>query len=371
MAEFRPTFAEIDLAALRHNVKTLRALAQKEWFCPMIKGDAYGHGIVEVARTLEASNVDAIGVALVEEGLALRTAKVEMPVLVFGWLSEESARACASQRLTPVISRWSDLEIFAKLNLPKGFPIHLKFNTGMNRLGFSPSEVGSVREFIAKASVKVEGVCSHLAHGEDWAQSSGDSNRQASRLMEVAAQFKDLKCVHLLNSAALLTKGPIKGFGVRPGIAVYGAGVGADSMGLKPVMSFRTHVGLIHRLNEGDGVSYDFRWRAKQNDTVVGVLPVGYADGLVRLLTNRGHVLISGERVPIVGTVCMDYIMVDLTQIAEKKKMEVGEPVTLWGLQRDCVLGVDEVAKQAETISYELLTGVSSRVPRHYIGGLR
>ncbi len=371
MERYRPTFAEIDLAALKHNLKALKGAAggPSQWICPMVKGNAYGHGATQVSRQLVKEGVDAIGVALIEEGITLREAGVTGPILVFGWFSEESARACVSHSLTPVISRIEDLRAFKK-GVHAPYSIHLKFNTGMNRLGIDKHQFGSLRSLLAEAKqLKVEGLCSHLAQGEDWGDENGFSHGQAAALKSIAAEFSDIRVLHLLNSAALLTGAVPKGFGVRPGIALYGAGELRERLGLRPVMHLHSAIGTVHHLKKGDGVSYNFRWRT-QRDALVGVVPIGYADGYMRILTNRGFSLLRGERVPLVGTVCMDYIMLDLTDVVMKTgPVTEGELVTLFGEQGVSRLPADEVAELAETIPYEIFTAVSNRVPRIYKNG--
>lgn len=364
MPDYRPTIAKIDLQALRHNVATLKNRARGAWFCPMVKADAYGHGLVEVTRAVADLPVDAFGVALVEEGIRLRSSGITTTVLVFGWLNEQAAAAIVQHALTPVLSRWQDLETFAR-KAPRGYGVHLKFNTGMNRLGFHSQESEKVARVVAEHGFRVLGIASHLAHGVDWLNSNGESAKQAKILQTVSASFPDLRCVHLVNSAALLSGGDLFNFGVRPGIAIYGAGGGAREAGLRPVMTFQSEIGALHKVSCGEGVSYDFEWRAKKDNSLVAVVPVGYADGLVRLLSNRGQVIVGGQRVPIVGIVCMDYIIVDVSDL--KEAVEIGEPVTLWGRQGDTLLSVDESAGLAQTIGYELLTGVSARVPRLYV----
>lgn len=369
MSNFRPTFAEVDLSALRHNVKWLRARAGSgTWFCPMVKANAYGHGAVSVAKVLAELKVDAIGVAMVEEGLVLRQAGIKIPILVFGIFSQEAAALAVKENLTPVLSRWQDLEFF-KIGTPSQYPVHLKFNTGMNRLGFEVNDAAKVAEFLKLSSkLKVTGICSHLSQGEDWSENSGASALQAEKLKVAASGFLPGPVVHLLNSAALLSPTGTRGLGVRPGISMYGAGLTMTSAqgaeGLRPVMHLRSEVALLHHLKAKEGVSYNSTWRAKKASTVA-VIPIGYADGIPRLGSNRLSALVRGQRVPLVGTVCMDYIILDVTKLQkEARGVLPGEPVTLWGEQGEAVISADEVAGHAETIAYELFTGVGARVPR-------
>ncbi len=372
MAFFRPTVAEINLTALTNNVSRLRERAGlKTWFCPMIKANAYGHGAVQIGKTLESMNVDALGVAMAEEGLELRAAGIRAPILVFGLFGEESARACINENLTPVISRGQDLDVFSRL-AESPLAVHLKFNTGMNRLGFEVSEASRIATKLKAAkNLLLKGLASHFMQGEDWALPDGTAKLQARKLREVAAHFPGVGVLHLLNSGALIAGKTSDGFGVRPGIAIYGAGfdrLRPAPLGLQPVMSLKSKIALIQHLNDGDGVSYNSRWRAT-GKTAVGVIPIGYADGVHRLLTQRASVLVRGLKIPLVGTVCMDYIMCDLTGLG--MEIEAGEPVCLWGTLGDASILADEVASQAETIAYELFTGVSRRVPRKYLDGAK
>ncbi|MGE0764623.1 MAG: alanine racemase, partial [Bdellovibrionales bacterium] len=303
MNNYRPTYADVDLSALRHNVRWLKERAGAGiWFCPMVKANAYGHGAVAIAQALSEMKVDALGVALVEEGLILRQAGIQVPLLVFSLFSEAAAEACVANNLTPVLSRQEDLQFF-KDKAASDFQVHLKFNTGMNRLGFEVNEAAQVAEFFKNQSrLKLTGLCSHLVQGEDWSQSFGQSGQQAEALKVAAKFFQGQPILHLLNSAALLSPASARGFGVRPGIAVYGGG--ANGTPLKPVMHLRSEVAMIHKIKAGQGVSYNSRWRASQ-DSVIAVVPLGYGDGFFRLLTNRAQALVRGQRVPLVGTVCM------------------------------------------------------------------
>ncbi len=370
MNSLRPTYADVDLAALRRNVFWLREKAgQGTWFCPMVKANAYGHGAVAVARVLEEMKVDALGVAMVEEGLALRQAGIRLPILVFGLFFESAAELCFAQGLTPVLSRWSDLAEFEK-KASGHFPVHVKINTGMNRLGFEFSEISKLSQhFRQSKNLKLEGLCSHLIRGEDWSVARGTSAQQAEALKTAARAFAQPVPMHLLNSAALLSESGTLGFGVRPGIAIYGAGFQKEPH-LQPVMHLRSEVAMVHSVRKNEGVSYDSRWRA-QRDSLVATVPIGYGDGFSRILTNRIEALIQEQRVPLVGTVCMDYIMLDVTKVVERFGVAVkqGDPVTLWGKQGAALISVDEIAERAETISYELLTNVGPRISRRYRDG--
>lgn len=364
----RRTQAEINLAHLRQNFLHLKAKAgAKTWMCPMVKADAYGHGAVEVAKVLSAAGAHALGVALVEEGLCLRRAGIEIPILVFGFFSAATAQTCVEARLTPVLSHEEDLAHFARAT-KSPFALHLKFNTGMNRLGFEVEEAVRIARLLSRHSyLRVQGLCSHLIQGEDWRVPQGRSRLQAEQLNAALQAFTGVEVVHLHNSAAILSGQDLKGLGARPGIAIYGAGAGQD---LEPVMSLQSEVALLHRVQKGATVSYDGRWQAPE-ESLIGVIPIGYADGVRRALSNQGAVLVRGRKVPIRGTVCMDYMMCDLSRVASDPPIGIGEPVTLWGRQGPASLLADEVASQAQTIAYELFTGVSSRVPRKYVDGAK
>lgn len=369
MNPFRATYAEIDLSALRHNVRVLRAQAGREiWFCPMVKANAYGHGSLAVAKVLQEMKVDAIGVALVEEGVTLRQGGIQLPILIFGVFSEAGADAAIKHQLTPVINRWLDLEAFAK-RAQEPLSVHLKFNTGMNRLGFDLHDGAKVKDyFLANPRLRLEGICSHLVQGEDWSREDGVSGHQARVLQQVIPLFHPRPLVHLFNSAALMTGTGARGWGVRPGIALYGAGF-PENTKLKPVMHLRSEIAMLHEVAAGEGVSYHSKWKAQQS-SMIATVPIGYGDGFLRILTNRADALVRSQRVPLVGTVCMDYIMLDVSSVVARfGPIQAGEPVTLWGKQGPSWIRADEVAEKAETISYEVLTNVGPRVPRRYWDG--
>lgn len=377
MGFHRRTYAEVDLAKLDRNFKALRGILRVGAFiCPMVKANAYGHGDIEVATSLEHAGATRLGVALVEEGIRLRTAGIKTSLLVFGIFEDDSVDAILENRLTPVVSHWDQLKLLADRVRQHGrVPLHIKFNTGMNRLGFNVDEAPKLRSWLdAHPQFSLEGVATHLLRGEDVGQASGDTEKQLHAFSRALAAFQGLSFqAHALNSSAAVNlfanQRPLD-FGMRPGIALYGitpATQEALSLRLEPCLSFRSHIAMTHRLNPGESISYNAIWTAKRPSRL-GVVPLGYGDGFPRVFSNNAEVLCRGRRAPVVGQVCMDYFMVDLTDVESATgAVEKGEEVVMIGESQGAVIGADELARWASTISYEILTRISERVPRRYM----
>lgn len=360
---FRPTVARINLAALLSNVRLAQKLAgPKTSLLAIIKADAYGHGAVEVAKTLASSSVKALGVATPEEGLELRQAGIELPILILGGGFGASGEELRHAQLTPVIYHRSQLATLAK-GLSAELTCHLKIDTGMTRLGVLPEELSTLLKDLQNYPyLKISGVMTHLAQADETFEAA--TAQQLNRFANIEQDLQplgDLETLHLANSAAILGQRVPEGHWARPGIMLYGANPHPrfkTGQKLKSVMNFETEIISLKNIPAGTAVSYGGDWVAKRPSRIA-VLPVGYADGYLRALSNRGEVLIQGKRAPIAGRVCMDLTMVDVTDLSEVK---LGEKVCLWGED----LPVSEVAEWAGTISYELLCGVSKRVPRTY-----
>jgi alanine racemase len=261
--------------------------------------------------------------------------------------------------------------------------IHFEFNTGMNRLGFEPHEVPQLKEWLATRtkSFRLGGVCTHLFSGNDAGEASKYSDRQLNCFSEIAHAFPGDVFVHALNSSGSINiwkrlqdskdvpASARKPLGLRPGIGIYGANPSNDEnavIGLKPVMTIKTHVIGLHKISKGEKVSYGPTWTAER-DSVIGTVPFGYADGYRRALSNKADVLVRGQRVRQAGTVCMDYFMIDLTDLDAVKPVKIGEEVVLLGEQGAEKITADDLANIAGTISYEILTGISDRVTRTYL----
>ncbi|MFN7453136.1 MAG: alanine racemase [Pseudobdellovibrionaceae bacterium] len=358
----------IHLDHLAHNAHLLRKLSgEKNFFCPMVKANGYGHGDVEVALRLEAEGIEHLGVGLIEEGILLRQAGVHCKILVYGTFEMDGADAVLKYQLTPVISLWEQIHALEKA-VEAPVDVHLKFDTGMNRLGFRLDQADLLLEYFSKSKVlRLKGLLTHLHTGEDAHDPQGSSQHQLKLFTEVEKKFSGFHpLVHALNSAALLglsQQGPVK-YGARPGLAIYGVSPFAEDFQLKPVMSLRSQVVRYHKVKAGQSVSYSATWKA-QRDSLIGVVPIGYADGYHRLLSNRAKVLVAGQKVPQVGNVCMDYLMVDLTDISHLHLDSGPEEVTLFGHDGNGnSISARELAEKAQTIPWEILTSVGERVPR-------
>lgn len=396
---FRHTTAVINLDHLENNYRVLKSMVGDDvFFCPMVKANAYGHGDVEIALKLEQLGVKTLGVGLVEEGLLLRQMGVQCDLLVFGIFDAKAVEQIVKWRLTPVISLWQQiaaLESSPHLGLGQKIPIHLKFDTGMHRLGFAVSDAKKLFERLQSHSrIVLQGVCTHLFKGDDAEDLHGQSFSQLAQFQEVERVFSSMSHdlnsnspvrSHALNSAGslnfhllrmsqkVLPHGISAHQGVRPGLLLYGIDPMSSSslaQALKPVMSLRSHIVRYHRLRPQESVSYGATWRASRN-SVIGVIPIGYADGYHRLLSNKAEVLVKGRRAPQVGNVCMDYIMVDVTGLMTDHEIEnnIEVEVTLFGQDsQGNSLSVNELANKAQTIPWEILTSVGERVPRVFEG---
>jgi alanine racemase len=372
----RPTRAEIDLGALTRNHETLRAAAPGVDVLAVVKADAYGHGAVPVSRALEAAGVRFLGVALVEEGLALREAGLRGDILVLGGAYEGGWETMLEHRMIPVVFRPEHLTALDAAARARGVTAraHVKVDTGMGRLGVLPADVPAFLEAArACRRIELEGLCSHFANADlaDAALTGLQVTRFRAALAQMRAAGFDPRWRHLSNSAGLLAL-PEARDGVemnlaRPGLALYGL-VPAPWLRpariLEPVLSWKTAVVHLKSVPAGTPISYGSTWTTPRPSRIA-TLPVGYADGWSRLLSNRGTVLIRGRRAPIVGRVCMDLCMVDVTDVPAA---EVGDEVVLLGRQGTEVQDAHQLAGLQGTIAYDVLCAIGARVPRVVVG---
>jgi alanine racemase len=377
-AQYRKTTAFIHMDSLEHNLRELKKLAAPgAFFCPMVKANGYGHGDVAISLKLEQLGVQNLGVALIEEGLVLRRAGCRSKILYFGIFDEDGIEPMLQAHLTPVLSTWEQVHLLEK-KVKSPLAVHLKFDTGMHRLGFPMNDIQKLYEHMEKSVLKVEGVLTHLHSGEGLNPKEGSALEQLRKFARVEKTFVAMRPIaHSLNSSGLINfarfrdekwpEGLSLHQGTRPGLALYGSNpVPGSAVKLKPVMSLRTQIARALFVPAGETVSYGATWKA-QKDSVIAVLPLGYADGYHRLLSNRSEVLFRGERVPVAGTVCMDYTMIDLTPVLKNETADsIGhESVTLFGQdEKGHQISADEVARFAQTVSWEVFTSVSGRVPR-------
>ncbi len=386
METFRRTTAEINLDHLNENWSVINKIAGSGRFvCPMVKANAYGHGANEVVQSLEREGAKVFGVCLIEEGLRLRETGVQSEILVFGGFDKQGAEKIVEYQLTPVVSSWAQLKsLESEVDAP--LKVHLKFNTGMGRLGFDLSESEKLSAYFKKTKLlKLKALLTHLALSEDSADENGMTSGQLNKFLKVEEFFSGHDVFsHVLNSGGIITLDSLqsngnssniltkKKWGFRPGLMLYGyqPQMALQNKNLKPVMTFKTAIENIRVIEKGESVSYGAKWTAGKK-SYIATLPVGYADGVSRLLSNRGYVLVNGEKTPIVGAVCMDFLMIDVTTLVENKKIDSiqNEEVILFGFdEQNNFLSAEELAKQTNTISWEILTSVGHRVPRHFKG---
>ena len=371
MELLRPTYVHIHLDRLIKNYRFLQSLKnEQDFICPMIKANAYGHGDIAVSKALGSVGCDYFGVSSVEEALHLRISHVEEEILVFGFHGKEAVDQIIQNNLTAVVSNFDQLSDLCR-QVKDSVSVHLKFDTGMHRLGFQSHEVQGVLNVLNKNPlINVKGVCTHLHSGENSHLDGESSSIQFRDFEQIAKQFPEA-IVHAYNSpaiASLQQSNEKLKWGFRPGLLVYGIDP-MENQNIKPlispVMEFKSKIVATQTVKSGEVVSYGGTWQA-QRDSVVGIVPAGYADGVCRSLSNKGEVLVGGQRCPIRGRVCMDYIMIDLTDFHQGMNNGIGEEVVLIGQQGSDSITVEEVAEKSGRITYEVMTGLGQRVPRYY-----
>lgn len=371
----RPAWVEVDLSAVAANVAALCSLARPAALCAVVKADAYGHGSVPVASSALRAGATWLGVALAAEGAVLREAGIDAPILVLSEPSPEELDDVVALGLRPTVYRGVTIAALADIVARSGvgpLPVHLKVDTGMHRVGADPSSaVALASDIKARRELVLEAVWTHCAVADQPGHpfTTTQARRFDAVLAELRAAGIDVPMVHAANSAATLDHPELRHDLVRCGIAVYGLDPSPALRGrlaLRPALALKARVAMVRVVKAGEAVSYGLR-RPVAVDSLVATVPLGYADGVARRLSEVGaEVLVGGRRCPMAGTITMDQLLVDCGP-AQDATVSAGDEVVLLGEQHGRRIGADEWAERLGTIPYEVVCALSSRVPRRYL----
>ncbi|MGB2705706.1 MAG: alanine racemase [Candidatus Omnitrophota bacterium] len=366
---YRPTWAEIDLDAIRHNTRKIQDILGKDTnIMAVVKANAYGHGIVETSKVLEKLKIGYLGVATLDEALVLRKAKIKLPILILGSVLPEEAEVAVRNNIALTLCSKELLKALVNMAGKKLKPkVHIKVDTGMGRIGVWHERAV---EFIIDAkkhkNIEIEGIYTHFSiAGRDkfFTQYQIDSFEEILRALERLGMSIPLR--HAANSIACVDWKKSHLNMVRPGIIIYGIYPKRNfprRIDLKPTFSLKTKIVFIKNTPPGRSISYG-RTYITQSHTKIATIPIGYADGYGRILSNKAEVLVRGRRAPVIGKVTMDQTMIDVGHI---KNVKVGDEVVLIGKQKEEEIRVEKLARLAGTIPYEIVTGITNRVPRLY-----
>ena len=379
------TWAEIDLNAYAHNIKELRRVTRPgARLMAVVKANGYGHGAVEVARTALQNGAESLGVARLHEAVELREAGLEAPILIFGYSSPDSAETLINYDLTQTVYSPATAEELSDQAARKGkIKIHIKVDSGMGRLGLLLDElaggisddrstantIGDIAAINGLANLETEGIFTHFATADSADKSY--ANKQLDRFTDFLNRLDRAGLSppvrHAANSGAVIDMPDSHLDMVRPGIATYGLypsdEVNHRRVHLKPVMTLKSSIIHLKKVPAGFNISYGITFQTR-NPTTIATVPVGYADGLNRLLSSRGHMLVHGHRIPIVGRVCMDLTMLDVGSLSG---VAIEDEVVVFGPQGHEAVTADELASTLNTINYEIVTSITARVPRIYL----
>lgn len=369
-------WAEIDLDALAYNMKEIRKRTKPEAkIMTVVKTDAYGHGAVEIAETLLENGADCLAVAMLDEAVELRRSGITAPILILGLTHPEYYEAVIREEVAQTVDSFEQAEALSKAatGLGKKAVVHLKLDTGMGRIGFTcrESDVEEIKRIVSLPNLSVEGVFTHFAKADeaDPAYTQEQFGRFMGFLERLEKEGVHIPVRHVSNSAATLRFPEMHLEMVRPGIILYGYYPSGDFekgiADLRPVMSLRARITHIKEMSEGETVSYGGTYQVKGRQKIATV-PVGYGDGYFRILSGKAKMLVKGETVPVVGRICMDQSMIDVSSV---HTIHVGDEVVIFGHEGGKTLSLDALAEEAGTIPYELLCAVSRRVPRVYLKG--
>ena len=370
---------EINLDLIKQNAQTLKDIKPQAFFCPMIKADAYGHGAVPLTKILLDIGVKQIGVINANEAWPIRESVPEMDILIFGPLiNKEDLSWIVEENLSLLCSHWTDLENLAQLQ--KKARIHLKFDTGFSRLGFNYNSLKKLKDFFKNnPQLNLEGFGTQLVSGEELGDKNSFSSFQLKQFLDLIKLFPNKKN-HILNSAGLISQfihSDTLNLGARPGISLYGikpkvfcqnkkAEKKWRQLSLKPASCLKSQIVALRDIPKGTPVSYGASWKAPKKSKIATV-SLGYADGFFRAFGKKREVLFRGQKRPVIGAVCMDFFMIDLTDMDKEKPIELGEEVIIFGTNKKQNLSIEEQASAINTIPHELFASIGSRVERLFV----
>ncbi len=368
---YRDTWVEISLDAIKGNVEAFRKhINKKSKLLAVVKADGYGHGAVEVGKVALEAGAEGLGVALLDEALELREAGIEAPILVLGYTKPEAVKLAIENHITLTVYGEDVLQAIAKAchESDKTAKVHIKVDTGMTRIGIQTKEkVLDLVKSLTDERVEVEGIYTHFADADNTDETY--TRQQFKRFLEITSYLEEngyqIPIKHCCNSAATISYPEMHLNMCRVGISIYGLYPGEHMkkvISLTQAMTFQTKPTLIKEVKTGQPVSYGCTY-FPEKDSIVATLPVGYADGLSRQLSNKGEMTIKGDRAPIVGRVCMDQTMIDVTHLGQVNESDV---VTIFGDESKGYISLDEVAERLDTIHYEVVCLIGKRVPRVY-----
>ena len=370
-------WAEIDLDAIAHNAREIKKLTgNRVELMGAVKADAYGHGVFEVVHTLLNNGVNQLAVSMLDEAIQLRKMGIGVPILILGYTDPARADEIVLNEVTQTVFT-PDLAqalSIAAVRLGKNAKIHVKIDTGMTRLGFMPgySAVKSIAEIGTMPGLIIEGIFTHFASADEDVKDY--TMMQFERFMSVCSELSrvgiHIPIKHVCNSGGIIQYTQMHLDMVRPGIILYGLypsnEVSRSSINLKPAMTLKANIVHVKDVDKDTCISYGRTFRTSRKSRIATV-PIGYADGYTRLMSNKGRMLVNGEFVPVVGRICMDQCMIDVTDL--EKEVHVGDEVVIFGNQGGASISVDEIAAKVGTINYELICIIGKRIPRVYIKG--
>ena len=362
----RGPVSEIDLSALQHNLKIVRQLADDRTVIAVVKADAYGHGAVEISRKLLSEGISHLAVAFTEEAKILRESGIDAKIIVLFDCSDIADYFAYD--LVPVICDMDAAEAFSKEAIKRGkkISVHLNIDTGMGRTGFMSEDSVSAAALISDMEgIELEGLLSHFSEADSSDKASSVQQLEVFNKIRSAIQEKTGRklLAHMSNSAALLSLKAGLLDAVRPGLMLYGCSPFQESYGLRPLMKIKTKILSLRKLPSGAPVGYGRSFVTKR-ESKIAVVPVGYADGYNRLFSNNSVMLARGMRVPVVGRICMDLTMLDVTSVED---ISVGDEVVVLGQQGREMITAEELASRINTIPYEIITSLGLRAKKEYI----
>ncbi|KOR24541.1 alanine racemase [Clostridium sp. FAM 1755] len=368
----RAVWAEIDLDNLQYNVEQVKNICKNKDIIGVIKANAYGHGAMEIAPTLLENGVTRLAVAVLSEAMELRMSGVKKPIMILGYTPGSLGDMLLDNDIEQSVYSYNDALELSKVAVLKRkiLKIHIVIDTGMGRIGFLPTKesVEDVYKISKLPNIKIEGIFSHFSSADELNKDYTlyQMNKYNEFINELENKDLSIPIKHIANSAAIIDLESTHLDAVRAGIIMYGYypsnDVLKDNIKLKPVMSLKTSIVHIKKVPAGEYISYGRTFKTEK-ESIIATLPIGYADGYNRLLSNKGKVIVNGKLAPIVGRVCMDQCMIDVTSIEDLK---VGDLVTIMGEENGVSYTAEDIASEIGTISYEVICNVNKRVPRVY-----